>query len=134
MKAARRWLIASPDKVPYDVCGQRRSGALDSFEDLAQLASYSEAQAAMAQHPGWQLGFALGPDADGGRWQGVDFDKVEANGLADLANTAPGYVELSPSGKGAHAIGHGRSFDTLGSNGTGIEAYAVMRPLRSSGA
>ncbi|MDO9526302.1 MAG: AAA family ATPase, partial [Gemmobacter sp.] len=44
-----------------------------------------------------------------------------------MANTAAGYVEMSPSGQGAHAIGYGRHFAALGSNATGIEAYAAGR-------
>lgn len=141
MKAARRWLVADPDKVPHYVTGRRRSGALDGPEDLAQLASYEEAQAALARRgAGWLLGFALGADGAGGCWQGADLDKVKANALADVANAAPGYVEMSPSGAGAHAIGYGQTFDALGPNGTGIEAYAAARyftvterPIRDGG-
>lgn len=47
---------------------------------------------------------------------------------------------MSPSGAGAHAIGYGEPFSTLGSNGTGIEAYAAVRyftvtehPIRDGG-
>lgn len=141
MRAARRWLLASPDKVPFYINGQRRHGTLDGPDDLAQLGGYEEAKAALATcGDGWLLGFALGPDGRGGHWQGIDFDDVAANRLADFANTAPGYVELSPSGAGAHAIGYGEAFVTLGSNRTGIEAYAAgryftvtERPIRDSG-
>jgi hypothetical protein len=95
---------------------------------LEQLASYDEAKAVqVARGEEWHLGFALGPDGTGGHWQGIDLDKIVDNRLADLANTALGYVEMSPSGNGAHAIGYGRHFVTLGSNGTGIEAYAAGR-------
>lgn len=126
MMAARRWMVASPEKKPYYVNGQKR-GATDTPEDLAQLSSYEDAKAAATNHPGWMLGFALGPDGNGGHWQGIDFDKVVANGLGDLANVVPGYVEMSPSGEGAHAIGYGLRFDTLGSNKSGIEAYSSGR-------
>jgi hypothetical protein len=127
MKAQRRWLVASPHKVPYYVNGSKRNGTLDAPDDVAQLASYEDAQAALSSHPGWLLGFALGADGNGGHWQGIDLDHVMQNGLADLANNAPGYSEVSPSGEGAHAIGYGLRFDTLGSNGSGIEAYAGGR-------
>lgn len=128
MKAQRRWLVASPDKVPFYINGQVRNGALDSPADTEQLASYNEANAVVtARGIGWHLGFALGPDGTGGHWQGIDLDKIVDNQLADLANAVPGYVEMSPSGTGAHAIGYGRHFVTLGSNGTGIEAYAAGR-------
>ncbi len=141
MKGQRRWLVASPDKKPFYINGQMRSGTLDSPADTEQLASYEEAKAVQsARGDGWHLGFALGPDGTGGHWQGIDLDKVVDNRLADLANTAPGYVEISPSGNGAHAIGYGQHFVTLGSNGTGIEAYAsgryftvTERPVRDGG-
>lgn len=128
MKAQRRWLIASPDKKPFYNNGQLRNGVLDSPADTEQLASYDDATAVLATRgEGWHLGFALGPDGTGGHWQGIDLDKIVENQLADIANTVPGYVEMSPSGTGAHAIGYGRHFVTLGSNGTGIEAYAAGR-------
>ena len=127
MRSQRRWLIARPDKVPFYISGQKRHGVLDGPDDLAQLASYDEAKAMLAAHPGWHLGFALGPNGTGGHWQGIDFDHVQEKGFADLANTVLGYVEMNPSETGAHAIGYGRHFVTLGSNGTGIEAYAAGR-------
>lgn len=140
MKLARRWLLSDPEKVPYYVNGQRRHGTLDGPDDVAQLASYHEASAVLAARPGWLFGFALGPDGAGGNWQGIDLDKVVANQLADLANYVPGYVEMSPSGTGAHAVGYGRHFSALGPNATGIEAYAGGRyftvteqPIRDSG-
>lgn len=127
MKAVKRWLLASPNKVPFYANGIKRNGTLDSEDDVAQLATYADAKSALASHPGWLLGFALGADGSGGHWQGIDLDHVMQNGLADLANSAPGYSEFSPSGEGAHAIGYGLRFDTLGSNGSGIEAYAGGR-------
>jgi RecA-family ATPase len=134
MKAARRWLLASPAKVPHYADGAPRSGTLDSPDDTARLVGYEEAQAALALHPGWLLGFALGPDGTGYHWQGIDLDKIVANGLTDIANlwtregcAGLGYVEMSPSGAGLHIIGYGRAFQTLGSNASGIEAYAGGR-------
>jgi len=50
-----------------------------------------------------------------------------------LVGDLPGYVETSPSGNGVHAIGYGRSFKTLGSNGSGIEAYASKRYFTVTG-
>lgn len=128
MKAARRWLLASPGKVPHYVDGTPRRGSLDTPDDTARLASYDEAKSAL-QHrvSGWYLGFALGPDGEGGHWQGVDLDKIEENQITGLVDPLPGYVEWSPSGKGVHAIGYGRHFRSLGSNGSGIEAYAAGR-------
>lgn len=93
MRAAKRWLLASPDKVPYYTNGQRRSGVLDGAEDVAQFATYEDARASLGRcGTGWHLGFALGPDGRGGCWQGIDLDKISANRLAEEANAAPGYV------------------------------------------
>lgn len=141
MKTARRWLMADPSKVPHYITGKRRQGRLDGPDDLENLASYDEARAALASRGSdWLLGFALGPDDNGGCWQGVDFDDVSINGLADIANGAPGYVEISPSGRGQHALGYGRAFATLGPNKSGLEAYATDRyftvteyPVRDGG-
>ncbi|WP_193090146.1 AAA family ATPase [Advenella sp. FME57] len=141
MKKAKRWLLASPKKIPYYINGQKRSGTLDSNDDRTQFASYDEAKTALTTRGGnWYLGFALGPDENGGHWQGIDLDDIPDNELSDVANIVPGYVEISPSGTGAHAIGYGRHFPTLGSNGTGIEAYAggrfftvTERPIRDKG-
>ena len=78
MKAARRWLLADAVKVPYYVDGRKRQGTLDADADRAALATYTEAQAALAKAPdGWLLGFALGPDGEG-FWQGIDLDKIDA--------------------------------------------------------
>jgi hypothetical protein len=134
MKSARRWLLASPEKVPHYCDGTRRRGVLDSPQDLAMLSTYSDAKAASAAFGlGWNLGFALGADGEGGCWHGVDFDKVSDNLLIGLADALPGYVETSPSGEGLHAIGYGRHFDALGPNGSGIEAYAGRRYFTVTG-
>lgn len=128
---ARRWLLwcwgelrhdGKRAKVPWYVHGGRR-GVPDTPEDTAQLATYVEARAKLdrplSAYAG--IGFALG---DG--WQGIDLDSVAQNQLADLANELPGYVELSPSGSGCHAIGYGRAFHNLAPKG-GIEAYCSGR-------
>ncbi len=86
---------------------------LDSPEDQARLVAYTEAEEARIRGGFAGLGFALGPDGSGGYWQGIDLDDIPANGLADLAKALPGYVEKSPSGNGAHAIGYGQAFDAL---------------------
>lgn len=133
MKQARRWLLwrreenpsgGKPRKVPYYADGSHRQGELDSPEDLSRLVGYEEAKEALGKGGYAGLGFALGPDGSGNYWQGIDYDNVpEHDGLQEIANHTPGYVEYSPSGTGAHAIGYGNKFINLGSNGTGIEAY-----------
>lgn len=145
MRAAPIWLVwkaivepgkSKPRKVPYYLNGAPRSGVLDSPEDRAQLGTYDQAAAAYGNSGGAYAGLAiaLGPDGRGGHWQGIDLDDIEANGLSDIANRwvrgdcgGWGYVEASPSGNGAHIIGYGKPFSALGSNGTGIEAYASGR-------
>lgn len=136
MKAAKRWLIyqAVPrpgtgkvDKRPRYASGTLR-GKTDTPDDRGNLATLEEARKAVtARGEGWGLGFALGEDEHGQFWQGIDLDDVNESGLADLAESLPGYVEKSPSGKGEHAIGYGRAFKSLGSNGSGVEAYASGR-------
>lgn len=136
MRASPRWLIyknvpqpgKKARKVPHYADGTPRQGTLDTPADVARLVTYDDAVAAQQMRgQDWGLGFALGPDGTGNYWQGIDLDDVEANGLIELFNSLPGYVEYSPSGNGAHAIGYGEKFDTLGSNGTGIEAYCEGR-------
>jgi hypothetical protein len=140
-----RWLIyksiprpgKKPAKIPYYANGQPRSGKLDTSEDVAQFASYDKALAALQKSPGVYAGlaFALGRDASGSFWQGIDFDDIIAKGLGSIANEwSVGaysdccYVELSPSGNGMHVIGLGRAFPfNLDDNGTGIEAYSAKR-------
>ena len=136
MKANKRWLIwqgitrpgkLKPDKVPYYAGGALRR-ATDTPDDTACLATYEEAcEAISLRGEGWGLGFALGRDVLGGCWQGIDLDNTADHELSDLVDSLPGYVETSPSGKGVHAIGYGRHFRSLGSNGSGIEAYAAGR-------
>lgn len=110
-------------KVPYYLNGQRRYG--DIHSDQSQLGTYAEAMAGLGLWGDARagLGFALG---DG--WQGIDFDHCDMRpDLAALVSTLPSYVEVSPSRTGIHAIGFGARFDTLGSNASGIEAYAEGR-------
>lgn len=138
MAQARRWLLwrsipattpgKKPRKVPYYVCGTPRNGVLDTDADLGRLATLDEAIAALAHGAYAGLGFALGPDGTGQHWQGIDLDDIaNVPGLRLLADDLPGYTETSPSGKGTHAIGYGRPFASLGSNGSGIEAYSAGR-------
>jgi hypothetical protein len=144
MLQAKRWLVwravkkkgrSKPARVPFYTNGKERGkgGELDSEKDIAQLATIEEAQAALKNGNYSGLGFALGPDGTGNRWQGIDLDGIAENRLETLAATLPGYVETSPSGKGVHAIGYGRPIKTLGSNGTGVEAYSSKRYFTVTG-
>lgn len=138
MAEARRWLLwrlipatdptKKPRKVPYYVCGTPRNGVLDTDEDLSRLATLDAALVALASGSYTGLGFALGPDGTGNYWQGIDLDNItDQPALRLLSDDLPGYTETSPSGKGTHAIGYGRAFSALGSNGSGIEAYSSGR-------
>lgn len=126
----RRWLLwrsvpsvkGKPKKIPYYANGKVRCGQLDAQTDWDCLVTFSEALASLRAGNFTGLGFALGPDGRGGNWQGIDLDNISGNPkLSELA--LPGYVEFSPSMNGLHAIGYGVPFATLGSNGSGIEAY-----------
>jgi hypothetical protein len=127
MRNSKRWLVHRK-KQPFYVNGAPRNGSLDSPEDTARLGTYADALAALNAGNFDGLGFALGAG-----WQGIDLDKVEANGLTELLAELPGYVERSPSGLGWHAIGFGRAFSTLGANSTGLEAYSGKRYFTFTG-
>lgn len=136
MREARRWLVwkeipvpgKKPRKVPFYVNGKPRHGVLDTADDWGQLGSFEDATQALASGQYTGLGFALGPDGTGNCWQGIDLDNIAAHeGLRLISDDLPGYTEASPSGQGMHAIGYGRPFQSLGSNGTGIEAYSSGR-------
>lgn len=136
MKAARRWLVwksipqagKKPSKVPFYPSGIPRNGATDTPDDMAQLGTFEAGLRALVSGNYAGLGFALGPDGTGKHWQGVDLDAVSKRPeLAELVADLPGYTETSPSGDGWHAIGYGVDFPSLGSNGSGIEAYSHGR-------
>lgn len=144
LKNAKRWMLwksepatksgGKPRKVPYYTSGSRRNGELDTPSDTAKLTSYAAAAAALKKGSYTGLGFALGPDGTGNHWQGVDLDDVPARPHLDVVNMLlSGYTETSPSGKGYHAIGYGKPFDALGSNASGIEAYAGGRYFTFTG-
>lgn len=137
MRNARRWLLwrKMPDsskkgwrKVPYYANGNKRSGGLDSPDDMANFATFEDALSKLQTGCYTGLGFALGPDGTGNCWQGIDLDDMPNRPeIALLSDELPGYTESSPSGNGMHAIGYGRPFATLGSNKSDIEAYAGGR-------
>ncbi len=144
MRDAKRWLTwkgvadrkgGKPRKVPFYADGEPRSGRLDTPEDVARLVSLDDALAQVRQGRCTGLGFALGSDGNGGSWQGVDLDDVAEHPALRLLveDGLPGYSESSPSGRGVHAIGYGRSFAALGPNASGVEAYAGARFLTVTG-
>ena len=137
MQRACRWLLwrlipattpgKIPKKIPYYISGKPR-GATDTPADRAQLATLEEALAAKATGDYTGLGFALGPDGNGGYWQGIDYDHLSRHPeWAPLIDATPGYLETSPSGDGLHAIGYGQPFTTLPANASGVEAYTDGR-------
>ena len=128
-KSVQNGADRKPRKIPHYASGEPRSGALDGAEDVRRLATFDTAVAALQGGAYAGLGFALGADGTGAYWQGIDFDGLDKRpALQFLVDEGlPGYVERSPSGNGVHAIGYGRRFKPLGSNTTGIEAYAGAR-------
>lgn len=135
MKASKRWLVWNSQKQPFYTNGQPRQGKLDTAEDMQSLGTFQEACIAVLKSNGRfvGLGFALGPDGTGNYWQGIDVDDLPAELLSQAADSLIGYVEMSPSGNGVHAIGYGRRFAALGSNGTGFEAYSEGRYFTVTG-
>lgn len=134
MTAACRWLIYDNAKTPHYADGRKRHGTLDTPEDIARLVSVDDAKAAaVAKGAGWGFGFALGPDGNGGCWQGIDLDKVDETGVGHFVPDLPGYVEHSPSGTGFHAIGYGEQFAPCGSDKSGTEAYSSGRYFTVTG-
>lgn len=135
MLAAKRWLVWAADKQPFYVDGTPRRGTLDTEADRNALGTYQQACDAVAGGGGRfvGVGFALGPDGTGGYWQGIDLDDIPPGQLEAWVNELPGYVEVSPSGNGLHAIGYGRQFRTLVKNGSGVEAYAGGRYFTYTG-
>lgn len=121
MQAANRWLLHRK-KQPFYSDGTPRHGELDMPEDVMRLGSFDDALRTYDGGGFDGIGFALGNG-----WQGIDLDKIDANGLSHLADQLPGYVERSPSGKGLHAIGYGESFENLNANSSGVEAYCSKR-------
>ncbi|MEI6414770.1 MAG: PriCT-2 domain-containing protein, partial [Pseudomonadota bacterium] len=142
---ADRWLLwqylpdinptKKPRKAPYYANGQPRT-TTESPEDIARLVDFATVKAAFEEKPGRYAGpgIALGLDTFD-HIQGIDLDGIEEKGLHSLASTLPGLVEVSPSGKGVHALGIGADFQTLasGNNSSGIEAYSHGRFFTCTG-
>lgn len=145
MQKAPRWVLwrytrgtafgSKPRKVPVYTCGKARNGKLDTPRDIGLLVSMDKAIAALDNLPGYGIGFALGPSEEPGMfWQGGDLDDIERHPEHKaLISIAPGYKEWSPSGNGAHIIGIGAHFESLGSNRSGIEAYSTGRYFTVTG-
>ena len=130
MRYAKRWLLWRSEKdkgnsnrsrkVPYYADGTFRRGTLDTPDDLERLTSYDVAVAKLGEGDFTGLGFALGKDGDG-YWQGIDLDNIKEHNNDSLAEKLPGYVEMSPSGNGVHAIGYGEYF--RGKNRSGEKGW-----------
>ncbi|MEJ7776458.1 MAG: AAA family ATPase [Sphingomicrobium sp.] len=113
-------------KLPVNLNGV----AIDATNPV-NLSTYEDALAALHAGKYRCLGFALGPDDTGNYWQGIDLDDIEENGLQGLDHLLTGYKELSPSGKGVHAIGYGPAFSAF--KHSGIEAYCEKRSFVVTG-
>ena len=126
-KARQRWI-----KLPFNPATERPA----STTDPATWGAYIDAEMAylMGEYDG--VGFVF---LAGGGLVGIDIDNcLAADGTrSDMANeiieTVPGYVEVSPSGKGLHIITRadiGRAYkdDTLG-----LELYASGRYFTITG-
>ncbi|TCT20276.1 AAA family ATPase [Thiobaca trueperi] len=144
MREAPRWLVwrlepnpdptKKPRKIPYYCDGSRRQGVLDTQADWDRLCTFEQMLEALDTGRFTGAGFALGPDGTGNHWQGIDLDQLDQRSeLVAVGEALPGYIETSPSGTGLHAIGYGLPFKSLGSNQSGIEAYAAGRYFTVTG-
>ena len=130
LKSLKRWLLHR-DKVPHYTDRKKRNGVLDDPADVAQLASYAEALAALKTHPEFGLGFAI---VAGDDVIALDADKVlgnekEADAMALLGNT---YIETSPSGNGLHAFYFGK-FKPARKKVESFECYTEKRFFTMTG-
>jgi hypothetical protein len=142
MRNAKRWLLwrsekdkkdHSTRKVPYYADGTFRRGTLDTAEDLRRLETYDVAVDKLSRGDFTGLGFALGKDGEG-YWQGIDLDDLSEHKNDKLADKLPGYVEISPSGDGVHAIGYGQYFRNKNRSGEkGWEYYSRAKYFTFTG-
>lgn len=131
----RRWLLWTEDKQPFYPNGTPRNGSLDTPADVSRLGTFDQALDALVASGEYAgIGFALGYDGLN-YWQGFDADKLTPAQVdaAISSHDDLGYMEVSPSGRGIHVIGYGRSFKSLGANGTNVEAYAGGRYFTFTG-
>jgi hypothetical protein len=143
MRNAKRWLLWRSEKdknnsnrfrkVPYYADGTFRRGTLDTPDDLERLVTYDIAVEMLGEKDFTGLGFALGKDGEG-YWQGIDLDNIKEHNNDSLAERLPGYVEMSPSGNGVHAIGYGEYFRGKNRSGeSGWEYYSRAKYFTFTG-
>jgi AAA domain-containing protein/primase-like protein len=137
LRRITRWLVHTTDKIPHYADGGRRQGRLDSPADIARLADFKAAVAALAGSSYAGVGFALG-DGIGG----IDLDNciddsgVVAQWAHAIVKALDSYTEVSPSGHGLHIIVQypkEKEWRALGSNGSGVEFYPAKRYFTMTG-
>ena len=100
--------------MPYYIHGNRRSGKLDTPDDIARLSSFEDVLKAWrkdkSRYSG--IGFALvggdgvgGVDLDNCLDQDRNFTSKEAKQVFEIAKAAGCYLEVSPSGIGIKGFG-----------------------------
>ena len=126
----RAWLVwravrvvgrRKPQKKPYYLDGRPRRGKLGGPDDLARLASYSDAAAEAGR--GRYTGVGIAMDALPGM-VGLDFDRCidadgtpttpEARWLVEQGRERGTYIAVSPSGTGPRALVRGALPDRRG--------------------
>ncbi len=139
----KRWLVWRQEdgrKVPYyPTHHRRRSGAMETAQDMAAMATHSEALEALRSHQPHYTG--LGYAITHGNLL-IDLDDVlgaEGQFIDDWAETftykavaAGAFVEVSHSGTGIHVIGRGHA-RKAGSKGVNIEVYPDKRFVAITG-
>lgn len=128
-------------KTPYYTNGRKRFGSLDSPSDLRKLSSLDNALDALENSNGDYDGVGLALVGDG--IAAFDIDKcIDANGelvpdhagryLAEKAEAAGAYMEVSPSGKGLRILGSCDDFTAYSK--AGLEYWGEGRYVTLTGA
>jgi hypothetical protein len=123
------WLLHR-NKKPFYVTGKPRSGVLDRPADLAKLAAYDAAVAALSGGKYTGLGIAINRGL-----QFIDLDKCRDATTTDVASWVPelltqaiamgAFVEVSMSGTGFHIVGYGPAVPSF--KGAHVEVYCHGR-------
>jgi hypothetical protein len=139
----KRWLVWRQEdgrKVPYyPAVHRRRSGTMETAQDMAAMATHAEAMEALRSHtPHYTgLGYAITHgnlliDLDDVLDSSGAFCDEWAERFTYKAVAAGAFVEVSHSGTGIHVIGRGHA-RKAGSKGVHIEVYPDKRFVAITG-
>ena len=143
MLAEKRWLVWREEdgrKVPYyPTTHRRRSGTMETAQDLAAMGSHADAMDSLRNHiPHYTgLGYAITSgniliDLDDVLGESGKFIDKWAELFVYKAVAAGAFVEVSQSGTGIHVIGRGHA-RKAGSKNINIEVYPDKRFVAITG-